>query len=101
MPLPPRIVLLMGLFRLHVHSLKGALHNIRYGILVLAANLVTGSVLIFIVIVGILFDFISIIFVLVVSGVINSTQAMNFYEKILNKVPALKLFLPRSGNKGK
>ncbi len=32
MPLPPRIVLLMGLFRRHVHSLKGALHKIRYGI---------------------------------------------------------------------
>ncbi len=32
MPLPPRIVLLMGLFRRHVRSLKGALHNFRYGI---------------------------------------------------------------------
>ena len=32
MPPPPRIVLLMGLFRRHVHSLKGALHKIRYGI---------------------------------------------------------------------
>jgi very-short-patch-repair endonuclease len=32
MPLPPRIVLLMGQFRLHVRSLKGALYNIRHGI---------------------------------------------------------------------
>ena len=36
MPLPPRIVLQMGLFRLHVHPLKGALHNNRYGIIVRA-----------------------------------------------------------------
>jgi hypothetical protein len=33
MPLPPRIVLHLGLFRLHVHPLKGALH-IRRDILI-------------------------------------------------------------------
>jgi len=32
MPLPPRIVLLMGLSRRHIHPLKGALHTIRYGV---------------------------------------------------------------------
>jgi len=29
MPLPPRIILLMGLSRLHVHPLKGALHTFQ------------------------------------------------------------------------
>jgi hypothetical protein len=32
MPLPPRIVLLMGLFRRHVRSLKGALHKLLYSL---------------------------------------------------------------------
>ena len=35
MPPTPRIVLLMGLFRLHVHPLKGALYKIWYDIQVL------------------------------------------------------------------
>jgi serine/threonine protein kinase len=32
MPFPPRIVLRMGLFRRHVHSLKGALHRLLYSL---------------------------------------------------------------------
>ncbi|MBC8263171.1 MAG: AAA-like domain-containing protein [Anaerolineales bacterium] len=63
------------------------------GVLVWAAGQVSGTALIFIVIVGLLFDLVSIAFVLVVNRVITRKQAMDLYNAVLGKVPVLNIFL--------
>jgi hypothetical protein len=67
------------------------------GVLVWAARQVSGTALIFIVIVGLLFDLVSIIFVLIVNRVITRKQAMDFYNAVLGKIPVLNIFLRKGG----